>query len=582
MEESEGEDEEEGNVAGGGDGGVAHEPGTAVPPRWAVCYHPHGCNGRRRFLKDEEYFSRTQLKKVKSDKRRCKRCLRIGKSIKELEQLEANLKRGAEQHGSVMYKERRHRDTENRARALTAMTMFEVLEGKELLQWAAENDNSMHAFSRHIHAVTTQRGRVSFEAVLRQLDGVRRGGGEEGQGTGSAGPRILNLGCGWATDEFQAAVVAAGIEKATVTHVDIFDYSAGQCDIIVADMCEMEESIAAGAYDLVVVIDAVFAVARADGLVQQIRGVLARGGVAGVYQVDGYLGDVVLAVARAAERTPGLGVVLYEEGQRGAAEANRAAEADAVAFATDKRDGGAEGGAVDVEESFCPDAIGHSAGLMLQPDTSRGGGKEEPWGVNFVVIKAGNDSMGVCLLPRRALRVPPRGAHVQFFLTYSLGLASSPGGPVDSFYHGQAVQRQDQSDPVETARVRFGEHVDLLLDVEHTHNSPRLQELFDSIGRPDLRKMFSSDRLPSPTVDPTSNPWGHVYGNATFAFTIYPREDCETPGACCERATRMEQALLDRDPNRLNASAVAGSIPFAAASAGGALHRGFSEERGVL
>eukprot|EP00952_Eustigmatos_sp_NYUAD-ZCMA_P008989 37205-Eustigmatos_ZCMA.PRE.1 len=86
-----------------------------------------------------------------------------------------------------------------------------------------------------------------------------------------------------------------------------------------------------GHFDLLIAINAVYQMQRTDVLVAEWARLLKEGGMLVVVQYDGYLGEVALALARAAVQRDDLVLMHYEEGQRGASAASVTPEHDAVA-----------------------------------------------------------------------------------------------------------------------------------------------------------------------------------------------------------------------------------------------------------
>jgi SAM-dependent methyltransferase len=352
---------------------------------------------------------------------------------------------------------------------------------------------------------------------------------------------VLNLGCGWPDriDAVEEAALSVNIPAEALIHLDVIQYWEDK-RILVGDMyntADIDDArfTAGASFDMIIAVNCIYRIDGANEFVAEMARLLRDGGVAVITQYDGYLGEVVLAVARAAAKRSDVAVVRYEEGQMGAAAAAATAEADARSL----RGAGAEADPAGASGGVAPAAV---------------------WPVNMVVLVKreavpfkGGYGLEHVELPHRHLRRPPvTGA--DFGVTYTLL----------RHYHGQIIRGGFASGHA-LGKKRQGEHVgELKLG---KHDSPLLQEAYDEfvhiMGRPPL---FDSRRLDSTEA----SLWAHEFGIlGEFEYTIHQAEEDESSCVLAERIMRHEQLLIDSDRERFNACPVAGLTSAAGCSAGG-------------
>jgi SAM-dependent methyltransferase len=522
-------------------------------PGWVVCFNPLGCDGQFQYLRSRDvYFSGRQLTKVKSAKRSCMRCEELGlppdKVValhQEREQEQALARAQGQRAGGGSGG--RHCNPSNRARARTCVAYLESAVGQQLLQCAADHPDLFEAYAYHLHGMTRNRGAPLPHAEIVRVGLAQwREGRSEGGGKASddCPTSVLNLGCGWREriDAVEEAAVSLKIPVEALAHVDVFQYWADP-RIMVGDMYDTanisDERFTAGAsFDVILAVNCIYQMSRADQFVHEVARLLRNGGVAVIVQYDGFLGEAILAVARAAVERDDLAVVRYEEGQAGARAAAATAEADA-------------------RSTHAPGAVALAPGAGVAPVPI--------WPANVVVLvkrEPGSFKGGAGFepveLPRRNLRSPlTTGA--TFGLTYT----------VLGHYHGQTI-RGSFTSPHALAKTRHGEHLRNLRLGQHP--SPKLQRAYDEFMRLSARPPSFDSR---PLRATEASVWGNEYGvSGEFEYRVH--KAAEDEGSCVlgERLTQEEQRLLDLDSERYNACPVAGSTSRAGCAAGGVSSHG--------
>jgi SAM-dependent methyltransferase len=540
------------------------QAGNKPLPGWAVCFNPRGCQGRYQYPKTRDvYFTGSQLNDTKATKRSCMRCQELGKTPNQLAALRRQREKGKDMAAEARAQGLtgggasggRHRDPANRAQARTCVHALESMSGDELLAYAAQHPGVFEAYAHHIHDLTRERGaRLPHAEILRVGLEQWRAGRSAGSGVSSydCPTDVLNLGCGWPdrVDAMEAAAVSFKIPAEALVHLDVIQYWKDE-RIVVGDMHNTEDIDDArfkdgASFDMIFAVNSIYGMDGADQFVAEVARLLRDGGVAVITQYDGYLGEVVLAVARAAAKRSDLAVTRYEEGQTGAEAAAATTEADARSL--------------------------HGAGAKAAAAGAGGGvASAAVWPVNMVILvkrEAGPFKGGGGLerveLPHRVLRRPPvTGA--DFGVTYTLLL----------HYHGQIIRGGFASGHA-LGQKRQGEHVgDLKLG---QHDSPLLQAAYDEFVKTMSREpLFDSRSLDSSEA----SLWGHEFGiPGEFEYTIHQAAEDESSCVLAERITRHEQLLIDSDRERFNACPVAGSTSAAGSSAGGVSTSGVEDMGG--
>ena len=251
---------------------------------------PQSLNGFKKCNKCLEWkipaqFSKSQLK-MSSKKRKCKTCV---DPDGKYQYVSTPLKKNKKNHGPT----RVNADT-------FSVLLQHVTPENQATRLPLVSPTIREDYRRFIDACSSD---TPYDVCFEALKGVG--------GTESA--TILNLGCGWNLDAFEATGEQHGFSRKNITHADFFQYSG--CDSIVPVPAVDKLPFQDGQFDAIVLANASYNFDTIETVQLEVERVLTPTGILVFLQSNNFLSDHVLEVARIHQRRGNV-VRVYDEKKR--------------------------------------------------------------------------------------------------------------------------------------------------------------------------------------------------------------------------------------------------------------------------